>query len=295
MSAEQLLTKYDFEKFTWKALTATDGSQYFARLLAGAELVQDLYNRFEKGNETLFFGVFLDLAHPHPESASIVGAARAAWLSLRYQIPIIATVIEVGKDDVPMLKYRVPNVNQVEEWADRTMRAHHRPALDLGRLREELGGQKIPSPEGDQTWMHLVLGAADSTIPVSRIGFIFHTHHAMTDGNGCKIIVNRYLAQFAAQLTATKRVVASDLAWGSEVENLTPAIFNVLGSSEPIPIHPSSDEVPTFAHPLYATLGAEIQVIGQSLQNQYGFKPRAADPGWTNAQRLELTFSPEGI
>ncbi|KAJ6469456.1 hypothetical protein C8R45DRAFT_937855 [Mycena sanguinolenta] len=280
MSVEQLLTKYDFEKFTWKAVTATDGSQGFARPLAGVEL-------------TLFFAVFLDLVHPHSESAAIVAAARAAWISLRYQTPIVATAIEVGQDEVPMLKYRVPNANQVEEWADRTLRTHHRPALDLGRLREELGNQKVPSLEGDQTWMHLVLGAADSTGPVSPIGFIFHTHHSVTDGNGCKIIVNRYLTHLAAQLTATKRVVASDLAWGSEVEHLTPAMFNVLESSEPIPIHPSSDEVPTLAHPLYGTLGAEMQAIGQSLQNQYGFKPRAVDPGWASSQRLELTFTPK--
>ncbi|KAJ6577965.1 hypothetical protein B0H19DRAFT_1062528 [Mycena capillaripes] len=290
MSAEQLLTKYDFEKFIWKSVTTADGSQCFARPLGGAELVQELYNRFEKGHQTMFFAAYLDLARPQSDSA-IVAAARAAWISLRYQIPIIATSVEVGEDDVPMLKYRVPNADQVEGWADRTLVLHHRPALDLNRLREELGAQKVPSPDGDQTWMHLVIGSSNSTVPVSRIGFIFHSHHSPTDGNGSKIITNRYLAEFGTRLVGAEAVSISDLPWGTEVENLTPAIFNVLGSSEPIPIHPSSDEEPTFSHPVYSTLGAEMQTIGESLKNQYGFNPRDADPGWTNAQRVEVVFS----
>ncbi|KAJ7887519.1 hypothetical protein B0H14DRAFT_2695120 [Mycena olivaceomarginata] len=284
MSAEQLLTKYDFEKFIWKPIgTTTDESRYFARPLGGAELAQDLYNRFENGNQTMFFAAYLDLARPQSDS-TLIAAARAAWISIRFEIPVVATAIEVGEDDVPMLKYRVPDADQVKGWANRTLVVHHRPALDLNRLREELGAQKIPSTEGDQTWMHFVVGSSNSTVPVSRIGFIFHTHHAVTDGNGSKIIVNRYLTEFAARLVDAEKVSASDLPWGTEVKNLTPAIFNVLGSSEPIPIHPSSDEEPTFAHPLYATLGGELQTIGESLKNQHGFKPR---------DRTELIFSPE--
>jgi hypothetical protein len=213
----------------------------------------------------MFFAAYLDLARPQSDS-TLIAAARAAWISIRFEIPVVATAIEVGEDDVPMLKYRVPDADQVKGWANRTLVVHHRPALDLNRLREELGAQKIPSTEGDQTWMHLVVGSSNSTVPVSRIGFIFHTHHAVTDGNGSKIIVNRYLTEFAARLVDAEKVSASDLPWGTEVKNLTPAIFNVLGSSEPIPIHPSSDEEPTFAHPLYATLGGELQTIVESLK-----------------------------
>ncbi|KAJ7736879.1 hypothetical protein B0H16DRAFT_1572945 [Mycena metata] len=224
--------------------------------------------------------------------AILTAAAQAAWIGLRYQVPIIATTIEVGEDDVPMLKYRVPRINEVEEWAHRTLVVHHRPALDINRLREELGELKVPSPQGDQTWMHLVLDSSKDTASVSRIGFIFHTHHSVTDGNGGKIITNRYLAEFGTRLRAGNTSIP-DFLWGTESENLTPAIFNVLGPSEPVPIHPSSDQEPTFAHPFYRTLGGEMQSIGASMENQYGFKARDGDQGWPDSRRAELVFSPK--
>ncbi|KAF8168639.1 hypothetical protein K438DRAFT_1774696 [Mycena galopus ATCC 62051] len=250
MSAEQLLTKYDLGRFIWKSVASPDGSQSFTRPLAGVEVVQELWNRFEKGNQTMFFAVYLDFARPQFDSA-IVAAARAACISLRYHILIIVARIKVDQDDIAMLKYHVPDANEIVEWENRTLLVHHRPALDLNTLREELGIQKVPSPSGDQTWMHLVIGPSKTASnPVSGIGFIFHTHHAVTDGTGSKIIVNQYLADFAARLTGARNVAISDLSWDSEVKNLTPAIFNVLGPSEPIPIHPGSEEEPSFAHPL---------------------------------------------
>ncbi|KAF8168613.1 hypothetical protein K438DRAFT_1774674 [Mycena galopus ATCC 62051] len=292
MSLEQLLTKYDFERFTWKPVTTPGGSQCFARPLAGVELVEDLYIRFEKGNQILFFAVSLDFDHPQSHS-NIVAAARAAWISLRYRVPTLATSLEVGQDDMSMLKYRVPSADQAVEWGNRTLLVHHRPSFDLNGLREELGPMKIPTAEGDLANMHLVIGASDGAAPISHIGFIFHAHHAITDGNGCKIIVNQYLTDFGNRLAGGENVPISDLPWGTEVDNLTPAIFNVLSSSEPIPIHPSSEEEPTLAHPMYATLAGEMQAIGASLQNQHGFKPRDGDSGWPKAQRVELIFSPQ--
>ncbi|KAJ7123113.1 hypothetical protein C8R44DRAFT_735704 [Mycena epipterygia] len=245
MSAEQLLAKFDLDKFIWKPSTTADGAECLARPLAGAELSE----------------------------AAVVAAARDAWVFLRYQIPIIATSINVDENDVPMLKYRVPDATQVGEWADRTLRVHRQTsAMNLNQLREELGGQKVPDAEGDQTWMHLIVQnspSADSLLV--QLGFIFHTHHAITDGNGCKIITNQFLAEFAKRLGGAQN---GSLQWGKEVGNLTPAILN-----------------PTFGHPVYGTLGAEMQNIVESMQNQYGFKPRPADQEWPSARRVELVFS----
>ncbi|KAJ7319131.1 hypothetical protein DFH08DRAFT_971018 [Mycena albidolilacea] len=283
MSAEQFLTKFDFDKFTWKQSTA-DSPGCWERPLAGSELVQDVWNRFEKGNQTLFLAVYLDFASLQSEAA-VREAARGSWISLRHQIPIVATTIEIDENDVPLLKYRVPNDHQLGDWATRTLLVHPEASLDLNKFREKLGDQKIPSPAGDQTWMHLVF---PSSATVGQIGLIFHTHHSVTDGNGAKIIVNTFLAEFGKQLGRTADV---GLAWGEEVEKLTPAIFNILGPAEPVPIPPSSNEQPTFAHPLYGTLGAEMQNIGESMQNQYGFKTREADKGWPKAGRVELVFS----
>ncbi|KAJ7499639.1 hypothetical protein FB451DRAFT_1162102 [Mycena latifolia] len=256
MLAEQFLAKYDFGRFIWKPV---DGSQCFTRPLAGAQIVQELYNRFEKGNQTIC----------------------ADGLEIRYQIPILATAIEVGDDDVAMLKYRVPSISQVEEWAARRLLVHHQSVLDLNQLREVLGEQKIPSAHGDQTWMHLVVLAQ------RHPDWIHFPHPSL-----CYRRRRLQNHQVAKQLEGAKKPAASDLPWGKEVENLTPAILNVLGPSEPLPIHPSSDEEPSFDNPLYATLGAEMQTIGESLKDPgYGLKPREGDKGWPRAQRVELVFS----
>ncbi|KAJ7301417.1 hypothetical protein DFH08DRAFT_993730 [Mycena albidolilacea] len=158
-----------------------------------------------------------------------------------------------------------------------------RLSLNLNKFCEKLGDQKIPSPAGDQTWMHLVF---PSSTTVGQISLIFYTHHSVTDGNGAKIIVNTFLAEFGKQLGRTADV---GLAWGEEVEKLTPAKFNILGPAEPVPIPPSPNEQPTFAHPVYGTLGAEMQNIGESMQ--YGFKTREADKGWPKVGHVELVFS----
>ncbi|KAJ7656556.1 hypothetical protein B0H17DRAFT_1146213 [Mycena rosella] len=111
-------------------------------------------------------------------------------------------------------------------------------------------------------------------------------------GDGGKIITNQYLGQFGDN---TEDAPAFDLAWGKEVENLAPAIFSVLDPSEPLPIHPRSDEKPSFDLPVYATLGAEIQNVDASLKDKHGFKPRDGDKGWPSARRAELVFSKESI
>ncbi|KAJ7638213.1 hypothetical protein FB45DRAFT_902275 [Roridomyces roridus] len=285
MSAEQLLAKCDLDKFKWSSTDA----RTFSRPLGGSELVQDLYNRFEKGNQALFFAAYLDFAEPQAVS-TVLAAARAAWLSLRYQIPIVATSIQVDDSSTPRLEYRVGDAAQVNKWADRTLVVNCRPVLDLNRFREELGAQMVPSVSGDQTWMHIVMTPASlSSSRVSQLGFILHTHHAPIDGMGSRIVVNRYLTEFAKSLGDDGKEPA--LQWGGEVENLTPAVFNVLAPSEPVPIPSSSAEEPSVIHPLYATLLGEMAVLGKSLEDQHGFKPRGGDPGWPNAQRLQLLFS----
>ncbi|KAK6995987.1 hypothetical protein R3P38DRAFT_3073750 [Favolaschia claudopus] len=166
-----------------------------------------------------------------------------------------------------MLQYRVPHAEQVEAWAARTLVLHDDPSLDLNHLREALGERKVPSLAGDQTWMHLVVESSDSYAVSSRVGFVFHTHHAVTDGNGTKIIINQYLTELALRLANPASLPGVlDLPWGDEVKELTPAIFNVLCPSEPIPIPLASDEEPTFSHPVYATLATEMQAIADSLK-----------------------------
>ncbi|KAJ7621281.1 hypothetical protein FB45DRAFT_928857 [Roridomyces roridus] len=285
MSAEELLTKFDYDKFIWRQSSANE-SQHFQRALAGSEVVQELWNRVDKGHQTLFFAVHLRLATPQSEAA-IQEVARRSWIHLRHQTPIVATTCGLDENEFPLLKYAVPDVNQVREWAARTLIVHTQATIDLNGLREELGYQKIPSAAGDQTWMHLVV--ASSSTEVEEIGLVFHTAHAPTDGNGAKIILHGFLSEFAKQLGSTAS--EEQLIWGDEIQRLAPALFTVLNADEPLLIKPGSNEEPSFAHPAYGTLGAAMQSIVQSMQNAYGFKHKEGDKSpWPAYHRAELVF-----
>ncbi|KAJ7621277.1 hypothetical protein FB45DRAFT_928849 [Roridomyces roridus] len=285
MSAEQLLSKFDYDKFLWKP--SNDEPSLFQRPLAGVELVQDLWNRFEKGGQTLFVALNLVLVTPTSE-ALLREAARRAWIALRHQIPIVATSIDIDENENPILKYRVPNTHQVDEWAARTLVVHTQTAVDLYQVHAELGDQKIPSADGDQTWMHLILPSSPAEI--DQIGFIFHTHHSITDGHGSQILVNAYLTEFGQQLGNTGAEV--QFRWGEEVDRLPPDCFTILNPAEPLLIKPDSTEEPSFGDPVYGTLGAEMQRIGDSMQNVYGFKPRDGDKSaWPAYRHIDLEFS----
>ncbi|KAJ6607940.1 hypothetical protein B0H10DRAFT_2439344 [Mycena sp. CBHHK59/15] len=276
MSAEQLLAKYDLEKFIWKPLATNDGGHCLARPLAGSELVQELWNRFEKGNQNLFFAVELDLVSPHSEAA-LLAAARDAWIALRHQFPIITTVIDRDEHDVPMFKYCVPNAAELKRWK-----------------REQAGPYRIPSIEKTQTWMHLVPGPRTAAGLVTQICFMLGTHRAVADGNGAKTITNQYHTEFGKRL-GSGQTDALSLPWGQEVYNLTPAIFNVLGGGGGTPT------LSPFQAALTRNLPSPIRCPRRSdkfsfstehiLQNQYGFKARDADPGQPNARRVAMLFT----
>ncbi|KAF5387466.1 hypothetical protein D9757_007781 [Collybiopsis confluens] len=163
--------------------------------------------------------------------------------------------------------------SDVAEWADNTFIVHKvvGPDLDLNSLRSELGQSIVPSKSG--------------------AGFIFHTHHAPFDGVGVKIVANIFLKEFASALGGAQ--IDKGLEWGTEMDNLLPAACDVLRPTEPIPIHPGSDEEPTFNHPFYSATRQVMQAFANSAQTSYNLKPRQGDPGWPTTHCQELTFSNE--
>ncbi|TFK38668.1 hypothetical protein BDQ12DRAFT_605022 [Crucibulum laeve] len=281
MSAKDLLTPFDLDIYHWKPLSSDNPSEGRIRPLGGGENTQDVFNRYLKGEQTLFFGLLVGLGSPRSRE-ELVNASRKAWVWLRYHIPLVASRIEIAEGDTPMLVYRTESAAEVATWASRTFIVDEQASgnIDLDGLRHKLGPMKVPSGDGDQAWLHLVPGVVDANGAVSQFGLLLHTHHTPYDGVGLKIIFNRYLAQLA-QLLDPQEAVESPLSWGKELDNLPPAVFTILAPTEPLPVPPTSSEEPTFANPYYASLGA----------NPHGFVPKAIPEEWPDSQRASVIFT----
>ncbi|KAK0195636.1 hypothetical protein F5146DRAFT_297566 [Armillaria mellea] len=281
-----LLTKHDLSKPEWEPLP--DGTPGRRRILSAAEIVQDIMNRFFKGYQTLFFAVYLDVSTI--PTSDVTAGCREAWKWLRYNLPTIAVPVEIDEKDVPRFVYHAATPELVEAWADRTCIIHEQDVIDLDALRELVCGAKVPSADGDATWLHVAI--PKGTDSISKLGFLFHTQHAPFDGTALKFVFNLYLAQLAKILSSGTYVPAV-LPWGKEVDNLLPAAMNVLAPHEPRPIPPSSGETPTANHPYYESLLKAMEGLSATYPNPnlWGFKHREADPGWPVCAREEVTLS----
>ncbi|KAF5388790.1 hypothetical protein D9757_005575 [Collybiopsis confluens] len=286
---DNLLAKIDFDKYTWKSLPSANGFEGRGRLLAGGELVQDVLNRYNKGFQTLFFAFYADLTAEHA-AAEVIEAGRDAWVKLRYLVPTIAALVTIDDDDSPLLRYYSTSADGISAWANQTFTVHQTdvPEIDLDVLRRDLGQLKVPSQHDQETWMHLVMA---KTGMISKLGFLFHTHHSPFDGSAVKILANLYLKEFAKALGGVK--VADNLKWGDEISHLLPAAFNIILPTEPRPIHPDSDERPTFHHPYYAETQKVVQAFASNAQIAYNLKPRKGDSGWPRPDTEALLFSKE--
>ncbi|PBK74299.1 hypothetical protein ARMSODRAFT_583137 [Armillaria solidipes] len=281
-----LLSKHDLSKSEWEPLP--DGTPGRRRILSGAEIVEDIWNRLFKGYQTLFFAVYLDVATI--PTSNITAACREAWKWLRYNIPTIAVPVEVDEKDVSRFVYHAATPESAEAWADRTCIVHRQDVVDLDVLRELVCSARVPSADGDATWLHVAIPkGADS---ISKLGFLLHTQHAPFDGTALKFIFNLYLAQLA-KILSSDTYAPDVLPWGKEVDNLLPAAMNVLASHEPQPIHTSSGEAPTANHPYYESFLKAMEAMGATFPNPnlWGFRHREADPGWPVCAREEVTLS----
>ncbi|KAG7447560.1 uncharacterized protein BT62DRAFT_918842 [Guyanagaster necrorhizus] len=250
MNDDQLLAKFDLEQFQWKCLHTDDGAEARIRLLAGGECAHDIMNRYVQGDQTLFFAVYVDLEYAFAR-AKIIETCRNAWKWLRYHVPIIACTISVRDDNYSYLEYHSPTPSGADEWVGRTFVVHDQQVLDLNELRTQVGQTRIPSSAGDQTWLHFVTHASAADDTITRVGFLFQSHHAPFDGPGIKLVSSHYLTQVARSLDSS---TSYDIAWGNEVHNLSPCVYNILSAVEPRPIPPHSAEQPSFDHPYYQSM-----------------------------------------
>ncbi|KAG1861742.1 hypothetical protein DFJ58DRAFT_871684 [Suillus subalutaceus] len=148
----------------------------------------------------LFFGVTIDL-HDPVSITKLGPSAQECWCWLHFQFPTIASsILNESNYKLPMLVYKTASPQEISQWAQRTLVVHPPSHINLDQLRVNEGQKKVPSSDGDHTWMHLVPGEITNGA-VSKFCLLFHTHHSPFDGAGSKIIVNHYLTQLAKVLS----------------------------------------------------------------------------------------------
>ncbi|KIK58694.1 hypothetical protein GYMLUDRAFT_86133 [Collybiopsis luxurians FD-317 M1] len=286
MDIQQLLTPFDLTKFRWQK--AKDSTKTHTRPLAGTEIVLDFWSRRCKGDLNLFVGVYLDLLTP-ATIPQIIDSAQQAWIWLRYQVPTIAAQLHTDSHDAPHLVYKPAEHESLSCWLDNTLLIEKQDTLDLDTLRRQLGPAQIPFPDGNLMHLHLVIPSGEHEDPVSRLGVLLHCHHLLIDGLGALTLLNQYFTKLAD-------IVGSDytkesFAWGTEVDKLLPAVFNVMDASELRPVQPGSFERPSFALPYYASLASALQDTIQMFEKPLGFKPRNPDSGLPSTSRMEVEFT----
>lgn len=285
-----ILTRYDLEQFRWKPFKGEGVRNGCARPLGGVEHVQDIFNRHLKGDQTLFFGITIDL-HDPVNITKLGSSAQECWCWLRFQVPTIASSV-IGSDlELPILTYTTASPQEISQWAQRTFIIHPPSHIDLDELRVIEGLKQVPSSDGDHTWIHLVPGEIANGA-VSKFGLLFHTHHSPFDGAGLKIIMNRYLTQLVKVLSDACSASES-IEWGNELENLPPAAYNILNSNEPVPISPDSPEEPSFDHDYYKSCASVLSGFGAAAKDTYGFSARPKDTEWPRTRRAEVLFTKE--
>ncbi|OAX40857.1 hypothetical protein K503DRAFT_855076 [Rhizopogon vinicolor AM-OR11-026] len=294
-----LLTRYDLEKFKWKPHGSVGSPNGCVRRLGGGEQIHDIWHRHFKGLHTIFFGLVVDL-HDPVSITKLTPSAQECWCSLRFQFPTIASSIG-GSDELPTLTYTAETPQAIAHWAERTLLVHSPSHIDLEQLRVDESQKKVPSPDGDYCWMHLVPGELANDGTVSTFGLLLHTHHSLFDGSAVKIIINFFLTQLAKALSGS-RSMSESVQWGNELENLPPAVFNILNTSEVLPIPPDSTEEPSFDNEYYkcmrsALAGLEamnkVTIIFPSAIDTHGFKDRPKNMEWPKTRRAEVLFTRE--
>lgn len=213
----------DFSRYVWR--TSPEDPMYYIREAAGGEVIEDVWNRFNHGEQTLFIGVDTSI-DSSPSSSKLLDACRNAWVALRFTIPTIAAHTEQDAVGNTLITYRVANDSaEASSWAERTVRLHE-TTDDLDEIRYKIGKIHIPDENGDQTFLYVVPRSNSS------VSFLLHTAHTPFDGAGAKALFSRFFRLLSTELDNSLASSNKALAWGSEGAKLTPVASEILGPNE---------------------------------------------------------------
>ena len=254
--------KFDLDKYAWQ-ISNKGGSVRAERLLAGGEILQVLWNIYNKGEHLLFFGVDVDAIVPVKYN-KLVSAVKETWEWLRFHIPTVAAQSTSNdKDEYIMVYNAAKSKEDVNHWVARTIIEDRVDSINLDDLRETLGPKPVPDSNGDQTWLHLVTKKSSDT--VDSFGLLIHTDHTFFDGPALKKLTNRFLKRLAVVLSASDSAPKETLNWGTETANLPPCFYDGIDvSKEPLPVPTSSSAVPRMSNLYYQKLGAYVGPVAKS-------------------------------
>ncbi|KAJ6620412.1 hypothetical protein B0H10DRAFT_1945973 [Mycena sp. CBHHK59/15] len=88
--------------YDWSS--SPEDPSYYKRQAWGAEIIEDVWNRYNHGEQKLFLGADVTATKP-VQSASLLAYARDAWISLRFELPIIAAHTEQDADDITLIHH----------------------------------------------------------------------------------------------------------------------------------------------------------------------------------------------
>ncbi|KIK36258.1 hypothetical protein CY34DRAFT_16502 [Suillus luteus UH-Slu-Lm8-n1] len=114
-----LLDCYNLEQLRWRSLYTRNDYIHpngRNRRLGGVEHVEDIFNRHLKGDQTLFFGLTIDL-HDPVNIAKLDSSAQECWCWLRFQVPTIASSIIGSDDKLPTMTYMTASPEEISQWA----------------------------------------------------------------------------------------------------------------------------------------------------------------------------------
>ncbi|KIY47769.1 hypothetical protein FISHEDRAFT_74298 [Fistulina hepatica ATCC 64428] len=218
------MTSIDFSSFDyfqstkpyeWRPDPAVAGR--LVRRPAGAELIEDIWNFHNYGEQNLFVGVYASLASA-VSADDLQNALRRAWTRVRFLNPLVASKILHNETGAILLYDAAKSEAEVDTWARATTFLHERTddVTDLDALRYKIGQAHIPAADLEwQTELHLM------PIAETKFGLLIRTSHVPFDGAGVKIVMTTVLQNLAERLTG---VVRPALIWGTEGKNLLPAM-----------------------------------------------------------------------
>jgi hypothetical protein len=211
----------DYTKYRWRASGAVH-----ERHLVGAELLCYHWAIGADGQGSGYLRFDTELARAVPTDA-FVAAARAAWITMRFGTPIVATTTAPAADGAPALVYRTaPDHAAAAAWAARTVQLVDASALAVEH--DVLSRWRVWEDGADQAVL-VVLPRADTRY---ELGLLLG--HAWTDANGAKVAMSRFLALLARYLhePALAEREHAQLRWGTEGANLLPAFPELVADSE---------------------------------------------------------------
>lgn len=153
---------------------------------------------------------------------SLECATRDAWRTLRFGVPELGARAVCGEDSNMYFQYQIPkSATEVESWIARTATLRiGNTSHDFHELRKSLLQTKA-GRDADNAFILIHCQAEeDRSDQIKHVQLVLNVDHQITDGNGIKILLGRYLELLAAALiqpSAEKR----EIIWHDSCKNLS--------------------------------------------------------------------------